>query len=190
MNRKSRGIRGGVCLVFWFVFFPVCAAPTIAQQAPAQTDAQKKDALTAAEKDEVLRSDGRNRIKAYFRVTERRLRTIRGLVGKENYKEASLQVGECGLIIDDAFDYIESTPGSKKKKDSLWKQMERGLQDQIGLMEALQRDFPFEFSDPIRQLVVRSKELRIRSLSSIFGPGILKNPYENNPPAKKKENHL
>lgn len=188
MNRKSRGIRGGVCLGLWFVFFSVCAASTRAQQVSPQTDA-RKDVLTVAEKDEVLRSDGRNRIKAYFRVTERRLRTIRGLVGKKNYKEANQQVGECGLIIDDAFDYIDSAPGSKKKKDSLWKQMERGLQDQIGLMEALQRDFPFEFSDPIRQLVVRAKELRIRSLSSIFGPGILKNPYENKAPAKKKENH-
>ncbi len=134
-------------------------------QAPDEV-AETLKKLTAEEQAKINReSKPKNRIKAYLRVMEARLKQVRAPLSSGQYRATSEHLEIYTALVDDAARYLD---GAVRPRDNTYKQLELGLRDQLRLLEGLSRDMPAAYLEPVEQAMATVNRVRRHALDSLI----------------------
>jgi hypothetical protein len=144
------------------------------QQAQANEERRKP---TADEQSALDRAGGGNdRVKAYVKLAEARLRSARDAVTRAEYAAAAEQVAAYEALIADAGEFTKS---SVPKRDKAHKTLEQALRVQLRLLEGVRRDTSAEYTDPVEQAIKTASRVRTQALDLLVGNGLfLSSPEE------------
>jgi hypothetical protein len=122
--------------------------------------------LTAEEQVKINReSKPKNRVKAYLRVMDARLKQARALLSSDQYRATSEQLEIYAALVEDAARYLD---GAVRPRDNTYKQLELGLRDQLRLLEGISRDMPAAYLEPVEQAIATVNRVRRHALDLLI----------------------
>jgi len=140
---------------------------TTAQASKSLEDLTKK--LTEAERTALNRpEDPHGRIKTYVRLMEARLNAARAYLNKEQYTATDEQLEVYAGLVDEAGRFLAA---SVRPRDKANKTLEKGLHDQLRVLEGIRRDVTVMHLELAEKALAAANRVRRQALNALIGDG-------------------
>lgn len=168
------------------IFVLLLIAVTLDAQTPhlkLPSDRQKDSAslpqdLTETETQAILREKSpKPHVDAAIRTSDARINSALRSAQQEQYTTASqdVQIYSALIVYTDA--YIRKLPESQSKdRNTCLKKIEQAIFKQTRAIDAVMRELPISFREPMEEKIELVKKIRIRAVNDLLGGGQVMDP--------------
>jgi hypothetical protein len=119
-------------------------------------------------------NDGKQRLKLTIEFAEVHLANAESFTAKNNYDEASHEVGTYYALIKNSLTYLATLKRDSNKTRDLYKRLELSLRSDGPRLTQMRRITPIEFAVWIKEVEDFARESRTEALNSFYGHTVVR----------------